>query len=138
MNARQRRRERRLLDRFARSLSAVATAARGSAEALKRARFEPVERAIAEGRIVLSSARQEGKTRAAVHEAVGSLTPGDEFYVSCSVCGERAVLPDDAPSRDADGRRTTVGENRRRYGDEYLLALPWTCPRHRDRPRRYA
>lgn len=67
-----------------------------------------------------------------------SVAPSGELYVSCSECGERALLPDDAPSRDEVGRRTTVGDNRRRYGDAYLLSLPWTCPRHNPRARRYA
>lgn len=54
--------------------------------------------------------------------------PEGHIYVSCEVCGEKALLPHDAPTINRAGRRVTVAEL---LETETLGSCgPWRCPRH--------
>lgn len=64
---------------------------------------------------------------------------GENLYAQCCVCGERAMLPMDAPTHNRDGKRTTVGELI--ASGEPAVFGTWYCNRHTERQsrsRRYA
>lgn len=62
--------------------------------------------------------------------------PEGHVYVSCAVCGERALLKHDYLTRDRYGRSVTIGEL---LTHESLESCgEWRCPRHPIPAKRYA